>query len=185
VGNGAASLTARAPGILSALRSRRPMSKTRVLRRTFALLAVATTTVAAAILVSTAAIVGYGVLVEGEEPVATFAVAVAEPLGLLASLGMVLLAARRASWTGFAAESWRLACGIAGSVGLLSSAWWVGDLDLWTLAAAIALPSLTILGGDDPASPPDAVERPARELASGESFDAAPPSESRPADRVR
>jgi hypothetical protein len=116
-------------------------------KRTLQLAAVALGSVAASILLPSLVITAHAWMTREGVEIARFAARVAEPLALLGAAGVALAAARRRPRSWSTAGSWSLAVGIVSAGAIVAAAYRVGDVDLWTAAAAAVLPAVALLGG--------------------------------------
>jgi hypothetical protein len=96
-------------------------------------------TIVAGILVPTVVITIQAFLTRDAARISAFASAVAEPLALTGSAGVVAL------WPQLVSRRSSLLLGVTGALGVLAAALWVNDVDRWTALAVALLPLLRIL----------------------------------------
>lgn len=116
------------------------------LPRWLAPLLVGPASVAAAIALPSLAITAYAWTTRDAERITAFALAVAEPLALLAALAMTGLTAYRTARRAVRPTRWGLLLGSIAAAGILGAALWVNDVDGWTGAALVLLPLAGVLG---------------------------------------
>lgn len=113
--------------------------------RVVAGLAAAIASVLASVALPTAVITIYAMRARNVELITSFAQSVAEPLGLLgaaaATFGIARFMARRTG-LGRSVIPW---IGGAAAGSMVGAAFWVGDVDGWTAAAALVLPATAML----------------------------------------
>lgn len=116
------------------------------LQRWLAALLIGPASVAAAIALPSFAIAVYAWTTRDSERITAFALAVAEPLALLAALAVTGLAAYWTARRAARPTRWGVLLGSIAAAGMLAAALWVDDVDGWTVAALGLLPLAGMTG---------------------------------------
>lgn len=96
--------------------------------------------VVASILLPSLVIGAYAIVQRDVHRIASFAVAAAEPLALVAAVATTAFMVARTATRQARPSRWGAICGSVAATCMLAAAWWVGDVDRWTAAAVALLP---------------------------------------------